>query len=270
MAKNNMGNYPLGQNKFSVIIPVASNSVNSRKPQLVGAIGSVLRQSYPYWELIVVDDGCKDDIPQYLDELVKTDERIKVIHHQETKQRVVSRNDGMKLAANDWICWLDSDDEYLKTYLEVLNSYMTEDFPGYKCYHFGATIIRMGFQSVREPYEIAEEGEGMARFPSGHTGAGSFVFHKECLGKVGYLQEAINPYQFADMAKEESPEIKEWFGPIPTNKVPNSKSLGNPWGDDWYMFYKITRKYKSKCLPIAPYIQFVRRQKFSFQPLKDY
>ena len=265
-----MGNYPLGQNKFSIVLPVASNLVNSRKQGFLGAVDSILRQTYPHWELIIVDNACSDDIPQIADDFAKKDNRIKVIHHPYDMQRAVSRNDGMKMASNDWICWLDSDDEYLKTYLEVLNSYMTEDYPDYECYHFGATIVRMGFQSVREPYEIAEEGEGMARFPSGHTGAGSFVFHKECLEKVGYLPEAINPYQFADMAKEELPEIQEWFGSPITIKTPGSKTLGNPWGDDWYMFYKITRKYKSKCLPIAPYIQFVRRQKFSFQPARDY
>jgi len=265
-----MGDYPLGKNEFSIILPVSSNQINSRKPGLLGAVDSILRQTYPHWELIIVDDGCRDEIPQLADDFAEKDKRIRVIHHPENLQRVVSRNDGMKMATKDWICWLDSDDEYLKTYLEVLNSYMTEDFPGYMCYHFGATIIRMGFQSVRESYEILEEGGGMAKFPSGHIGAGSFVFHKECLEKVGYLPEAINPYLFADMAKNESPEIIEWYGPIPTNKVPASKTLGNPWGEDWYMFYKITRKYKSKCLPIAPYIQFVRRQKFSFQPLRDY
>lgn len=265
-----MGDYPLGQNKFSVIIPVASSVAFSRMPQLKGAVDSILRQSYPHWELIVVDDGCTDEIPQYLDDLAEKDSRVKVIHHPHNMGRIVARNNGMRAATNDWICWLDSDDEYLKTYLEVVNSYMTEDFPGYKCYHFGAIVVRMGRQSVREPYEIPEEGDKMARFPSGHIGTGSFVFYKECLETVGYPPEAINPYDFADRAKEELPEIMEWFGPIPTNKVPNSKSLGNPWGDDWYTLYKITRKYKSKCLPIAPYIQFVRRQKFSFQPLRDY
>lgn len=266
-----MGEYPLGKNEFSIILPVASNQVNSRKLGFLGAVDSILRQSYPHWELIIVDDCCRDEIPQLADEFVQKDSRIKVIHHKENQQRAVSRNDGMKMATKDWICWLDSDDEYLKTYLEVLNSYMTEDFPGYKCYHYGAITVRMGFQSVRETFNVQENSEGseeaMEKFPSGHIGAGSFCFHKSVLDVVGYLPPAINPYQLGDMAKEEMPEIKQWFGP---KYLEGGKSLGNPWGDDWYMFYKITRKFKSKGLPIAPYIQFVRRQKFSFQPVKDY
>jgi glycosyltransferase involved in cell wall biosynthesis len=269
-----MGDFPLGKNEFSIIIPIVSNPVNSRRLGFTGAVESIIRQSYPNWELIIVDDGCTDEIPQIADEYAKKDSRIKVIHHKENTQRAKARNDGMKVATKDWICWLDSDDEYFKTYLEVLNSYMTEDYPGYKCYNYGATIVRMGFQSVRETREYKENPEGsdeaMERFPSGGIGSGSFCFHKSCLNDVGYLPEGINPYQFADMAKEERPEIVEWYGPIPTNKISGSKSLGNPWGDDWYMFYKITRKFKSKALPIAPYVQYVRRQGFSFQPLKDY
>ncbi len=48
----------------------------------------------------------------------------------------------------------------------------------------------------------------------------------------------------------EFPEIK----PLYWNKGKKSyDSLGNPWGEDWYYFYKITRKCESKYLDIAPY-----------------
>lgn len=245
------------QNEFSIIIPT-----RNRVGMCKDAIESVLRQTYPYWELIVVDDGSDDGTKEMIEEYVKKDERIKGIYLTGWNHKARARNAGMKASTKDWICWLDSDDEYLKTYLEVLNSYMIDDFPGYKCYHFGATVVRMGYQSVRGTPEIKEEGEGMERFRSGSIGCGSFVFHRECLDKVGYLPDAINPYKFADAAKDEMPEIMEWYGP---KYMEGGKEMGNPWGDDWYMFYKITRKYKSKGLPIAPYIQFVRRQPFSFR-----
>ena len=246
-------------NEFSIIMPT-----HNRKKMVQGAIESILRQTYPYWELIIVDDGSNDGTNKVLDKYAKKDTRIKVFYQKDWYHKAMARNRGMKEATKDWICWLDDDDEYLKTYLEVLNSYMIDDFPGYKCYHFGAIIVRMGKQSLRDTLDLKEEGEGMERFRAGHIGAGSFVFHKDCLEKVGYLPEAINPYLFGDMAKEEMPEIKEWYGPRQND---GGKELGNPWGDDWYMFYKITRKFKSKALPIAPYVQFVRRQSFSFQPV---
>lgn len=246
---------------FSIVMPV-----RNRVDQVQDSIGSIIRQSHKDWELVIVED-CSDDnkTPQIVDGFAKEDERIKVIHSERWNQRAISRNIGMKAATKDWIIWIDSDDEFLKSYLEVLNSYMNDDFPGYMCYHYGAIVVRMGYQSVRDTANIAEEGDHMAEFPSGLLGTGSFCFNRKVLDEVGYLPETINPFLFADAMKENHPEIVKWYGPIPTNKVGNSKTLGNPWGDDWAMFYKITRKYKSKGLPIAPYVQFVRRQCFSFK-----
>ena len=146
---------------------------------------------------------------------------------------------------------------------------MNDDFPGYKIYHYGAIVVRMGYQSYREPANIKEEGDHMEEFPSGSIGAGSFCFHKDCLLEVGYLPEALNPYSFADGCKEQMPEIEKWYGPRPTPHIRTAKTLGNPWGDDWFMFYKLTRKFKSKALPIGPYVQFVRAQPWSLKGRDD-
>ena len=262
-----MGEHPLSYNKFSIVLPVTSGPLNTRVIQFKDAVNSIIRQTYKDWELIIVEDGCLDELPQIADDFAKQDERIKVIHHDGNLQRSKSRNDGMKAATNDWICWMDSDDEYLKTYLEVLNSYMTEDFPGYMCYSYGAIAVRMGYQSVRQAPDLKEEGEGMENFSSGSIGTGSFCFHKSVLDTVGYLPETLSPHKFAELCKEESPKLIEMFG---GNYKDGGRDLGNPWGDDYYMFWKITRRFKSKALPIAPYIQFVRRQGFSFQPKRDY
>ena len=252
------------RSKFTIITPT-----RNRQELIRYTIDSVLRQTYPEWEHIIIDDGSDDDTWGTIQEYMKKDPRIRGIRLPERRQRVAARNAGMKEAKNDWILWLDSDDEYLKTYLEVLESYMNDDFPGYDCYHYGATVVRMGYQSVRNTPEWKEEGEGMERFPSGSIGCGSFCFNKKVLDVVGYIPEAINPYLFADACKIESPEIQEWFGPPPTIRNTNSKTIGNPWGDDWYMIYKITRKFKSKGLPIAPYVQFVRNQPWSLRQPGD-
>ena len=252
------------RSSFTIVLPARN------RERIVGySIESIIRQTYPLWELIVVDD-CSDDYTwNIIQEYAQKDSRIKGIKLPQRSQRAVARNTGMREAKNDWILWLDSDDEYLKTYLEVLESYMNDDFPGYKVYHYGAIVVRMGYQSWRETANLKEEGEGMERFASGGIGSGSFCFHKSVLDEVGYLPEAINPYSFADKCKEELPEIQDWYGPPPTIKTVGSKTLGNPWGDDWYMFYKITRKFKSKGLPIAPYIQFVRKQPWSLRHNDD-
>ncbi len=238
-------------------------AVRNRQDILKSALDSILRQTYPNWEHIVVNDGSDDNTWATIEEYMKKDPRIKGINLPNRIQRASARNVGMREAKLDtWIVWLDSDDEYLKTYLEVLESYMNDDFPGYKCYHYGAIVVRMGYQSLREPQHLREEGEGMEMFSSGSTGAGSFCFHQSVLDTVGYLPDEINPYRFADACKRENPEIEQWYGPT---YMKGGKTLGNPWGDDWYMFYKITRKFKSKDLPIAPYVQYVRRQPWNWR-----
>jgi len=58
----------------------------------------------------------------------------------------------------------------------------------------------------------------------------------------------------ADIAKEEFPEMAD-----EDNELYLVDTLGNPWGDDYYLAYKYTRKYKSKGLPLNLYLQHVRR-----------
>ena len=258
MSRPNNMEEQIKENTFSIILPVAE-----RKNLVQKAIKSVQNQPYQKWELIVVNDGSTDGTKEAIDEIAKTEPRMKVIHHPMRIQRVISRNDGMKAATNDWICWLDSDDEYVRTYLDSIN-WAINEYPEYKIFHFGTLVCKLRYYTVRETPNIKEEGEGMERFSSGKIGAGSFIFKRELLDEVGYLPEARRgtPYAFADIAKEESPEIMEWYGP---KYMEGGKELGNPWGEDWYMFYKLTRKHKSKGLPFILYLNYIRRSGFIHQ-----
>ena len=80
------------------------------------AVDSVLNQTYKDWELIVVDDGSTDNTKEIVEEFVKIDKRIKYIF-QENKERSAARNNGIKKAKGDWICFLDSDDIYHMNHL---------------------------------------------------------------------------------------------------------------------------------------------------------
>ena len=55
------------------------------------------------------------------------------------------------------------------------------------------------------------------------------------------------PYDFSAAAQMEFPEIRPFFM-VNVDSEPNKiiKELGNPWGNDYYLFYKYTRKYHSK------------------------
>ncbi len=89
--------------KISVVIPTFD-----RAHTLPRALDSVLAQSLPPEEIIVVDDGSSDETPQLL-------ARYPQITRLRQPNRGVSsaRNLGIRQARGDWIALLDSDDEWL-------------------------------------------------------------------------------------------------------------------------------------------------------------
>ncbi len=89
---------------FSFIIPVYK--VEKYLPQ---CLESILCQTYPHYEIILVDDGSPDQCPQLCDSYKKQDSRIRVIH-KENGGLSSARNAGMVVAQGDYIIFLDSDD----------------------------------------------------------------------------------------------------------------------------------------------------------------
>jgi glycosyltransferase involved in cell wall biosynthesis len=99
---------------FSIIIPTYNRSL-----QLVETLYSLQKQTFQDWECIVVDDGSIDDTKRVVSELSEIDSRIKYIY-QENAERCVARNNGIDHATGDFICFLDSDDQYQESHLATL------------------------------------------------------------------------------------------------------------------------------------------------------
>ncbi|MBV9741078.1 MAG: glycosyltransferase family 2 protein [Hyphomicrobiales bacterium] len=95
----------------SVVIPAYN-----RKDTLVRAIRSVLKQSLPPLEIIVVDDGSTDGTREF--DFCKIDPRLRVIRHPANRGGGAARNTGIDAAQGPWIAFLDSDDEWLESKLE--------------------------------------------------------------------------------------------------------------------------------------------------------
>ncbi len=95
----------------SVVIPAYNRATTIR-----AAIESVLAQTWDDFELIVVDDGSKDDT---LAEARKvTDPRVRVVENPRNMGAAGARNTGISEARGTWIAFQDSDDEWLPTKLE--------------------------------------------------------------------------------------------------------------------------------------------------------
>lgn len=90
--------------KVSVIIPIYNAEKYLRR-----CIESVLKQDFEDFELLLVDDGSKDLSGHICDEYAKQDERIRVIH-KENSGVSDSRNLAISLARGEYLQFMDSDD----------------------------------------------------------------------------------------------------------------------------------------------------------------
>ncbi len=77
------------------------------------SIRSVQAQTFSDWELLIVDDGNRDDTPAVIDGFAKADPRIRVLRLSENRGVANARNVGVRAAATEWIAFLDSDDLWL-------------------------------------------------------------------------------------------------------------------------------------------------------------
>ena len=98
----------------SIIVPVYKVEA-----YLEICIDSILQQTYPYLEILLVDDGSPDRCPAICDDYAGRDSRISVIH-QENKGLSASRNTAMKKATGKYILFVDSDDVLLPDACERL------------------------------------------------------------------------------------------------------------------------------------------------------
>lgn len=106
---------------ISIIVPV----YNTEK-YLSACIESILGQTFTNFELILVNDGSKDESGVICDTFSQIDNRIQVIH--KSNGGVSSaRNSGLEIARGKWITFIDSDDFIKPTFLENLYKPIYED-----------------------------------------------------------------------------------------------------------------------------------------------
>lgn len=86
------------------------------------AIESVLQQTYPHFELLILNDGSTDDTQHILDQF--DDERIVKIQLTQNRGLVNARNQLVALAKGDYIAFLDSDDIARPNRLELQISFL--------------------------------------------------------------------------------------------------------------------------------------------------
>ena len=105
---------------ISVIVPVYNVEA-----YLARCVDSILEQTYPHLDVILVDDGSKDASGAICDSYAAGDPRIRVIH-KENGGLSSARNAGIDAAKGGLLAFLDSDDLWTPVFLERLYAALTE------------------------------------------------------------------------------------------------------------------------------------------------
>jgi colanic acid/amylovoran biosynthesis glycosyltransferase len=98
---------------ITVVVPAYN-----RASTLERCLASVRAQTYPHWEVVVVDDGSADTTRDVVEGLAANERRIRLAVHRERQGAQAARNTGIRAARGEWIAFLDSDDEFLPHSLE--------------------------------------------------------------------------------------------------------------------------------------------------------
>lgn len=106
---------------FSVIIPTYN-----RQKIISKCLNSVIKQTYINFEIIIVDNGSTDNTKEFVLNNFN-DKRIRYIYQTGSGTPASPRNNGLKNAKYEWICFLDSDDYWdtnklLFVYQEIIKN----------------------------------------------------------------------------------------------------------------------------------------------------
>jgi glycosyltransferase involved in cell wall biosynthesis len=116
-----MSQIELVNDKF-LPLPLVSVYIPSKNRQdlLSFAINSVLEQTYPNIEILVVDDGSKDDTFALLTQLTDKHKNIRIYRNEVSIGACASRNIAIKHARGEFVTGLDDDDHFLPNRIESL------------------------------------------------------------------------------------------------------------------------------------------------------
>lgn len=180
----------------SIIIPIYNGEKFIRE-----AIESVINQSYHNWELIVVDDGStdssKDIVRQYI-----TDRRVRLIEHECNKGIPKTKNTGIKLARGDYIAFLDQDDIWFSTKLEIQVNYLRncQEDVGMICTGMVFTDEKLKPQRIFRGFKDDNQKELIKSIylqPDNSTSI--MMVKKRCFSVLGFFDESFHGWDDFEM-----------------------------------------------------------------------
>lgn len=107
------------------LVSIVTPCYNAQR-YIAQTLDSVIAQTYPHWELIVVDDGSRDDSARIVRDYMEKEPRIRLLQ-QENAGSAAARNTGIRAAQGRYLALLDADDlwepEFLSRQLAFMASH---------------------------------------------------------------------------------------------------------------------------------------------------
>jgi glycosyltransferase involved in cell wall biosynthesis len=179
----------------SIIIPTYNRA------HIIGeTLDSVLVQTYPNWECIVVDDGSTDETCVLLGEYLNKDIRFKyLVKPADIKKGASSsRNLGLKIAKGEYIQFLDSDDILAKNKIEMQLELLEKEshftLSTCKWGKFNSISDELDFLKNKSDYKTYENGKEYFDLIGVHGGfypSHCFLIPKSLISKVGFWNESL-------------------------------------------------------------------------------
>ncbi|MCC7180659.1 MAG: glycosyltransferase family 2 protein [Acidobacteria bacterium] len=120
----------------SVVVPVFRT-----EEYLPACLASLLRQTLPDFEVVVVDDASPGDVAGVVARAVAADPRVRLVRHEENQGVGLARVTGARAARGPFLSFVDSDDAVDERFLETLHA---------AAIHHGADLVQCGIV-VHEP-----------------------------------------------------------------------------------------------------------------------
>lgn len=113
---------PIDMDKLVSIVTPTYNSANF----IFETVSSIKKQTYPNWELIMVDDGSSDDTVSLLKKFASEDKRITWERLSQNSGPAIARNTGIEKAKGHYLTFIDADDiwfpEFIETSIKAINT----------------------------------------------------------------------------------------------------------------------------------------------------
>lgn len=188
---------------FTVIVPTYN-----RAKLIPATLSTVQRQTYPDFEVIVIDNGSTDETDTIMEDFLK-DSRFQYIRSEENNERAWSRNRGLAVAKGTYVTFLDSDDFMYESCLEDAFNY-SKTKPEFHFFH--------------NFYELVDENQNSIykfRFPSLQNqykalASGNFI---SCIGAFIHRSIYLNLRFNLDPKMIGAEDYEIWFDVLAKHKI---------------------------------------------------